>query len=148
MEDGAIVNVQVPPMPGIITVDGAHLVAVCTQCCDLDGRNTKERAGVSVAPVRKAPVGPHEHERREMLLASSTPDADQRWSWIHAFPLLLDIDGEEQLVVVDFSAVTTIGKAAKSVPKLIESKLWQMEDDTRDNFREKIAAMFGRPAED
>jgi hypothetical protein len=128
--------------------EGGVLVAVTTQCCDLE--NPKKVSGVHVAPLREVPARADDHARRDAIKASSHPTVDAEtgdrvYEYIPLFPLELPDDG---LVVIDLSLAVPITPSLAAVTRLKAVRLFQLDDADRNAFREKLAAFVGRPPEE
>ncbi|MDQ2726687.1 MAG: hypothetical protein M3Y91_02210 [Actinomycetota bacterium] len=142
-----ITSVNLPALKRVIPADSGFLACVCTQCCDIE--NNKGRVGITIAPVRPAPLAYHDGGARERLATSGEPKADGTFEWFHVFPLELpQADGSSDLVVVDWSAIISIGPHDQAIAKLRATKSHELLPVTRAHFRTKLAASFGRPDED
>lgn len=141
---GTLASLAVPAYKSVTRTDEGPLVVVCSQCCDIE--NAKGRIGVAVAPVRPAPLSRTDTARWAELEASWQP-SDGRWSFFHLFPLLLPPTGsaEESLVVVDWSALTSVGPHDDAVALLLNGKALQLDDERRAAFRRKLGLSFGLP---
>lgn len=129
--------------------DGRSLVAVGSQCCDLENPAKGNRIGILVAPLMKVPASPaKESEKYTEIMSSREVDPGiGAYRWMQLFPFLLPgSDGQDAIpVVADMSALTTMAPAPRAVDVLQRSRLWTLEDSERDLFRIKLAAMVGRP---
>lgn len=129
--------------------DGRSLVVVASQCCDLENPAKGNRIGILVAPLMRVPASPaKESEKYAEIMSSREVDPGiGAYRWMQLFPFLVPgKEGQEPSpVVADMSALTTMAPAPKAVDALQESRLWSLEDNERDLFRIKLAAMVGRP---
>jgi hypothetical protein len=115
-------------------------VVVCAHDCDIE--NPRSRRGILVAPLLPPPV---EGDELDGLVASRNIGADETWEWINLFPVHLpDGEGGHDWRVVDFSAIIAVGSAKKAVAALRASKEHELNEETRERFRLKLAAFVGR----
>lgn len=117
-----------------------YLVAVCTQCCDLD--NPRARTGVAIAPLMKVPAKPDD-DRFRRIMESSRTDVLGRYEYVNLFPFLLPNE-EATAVVADFSAIITMAPMLDAKDLLLTGREYSMDEAERTDFREKLAFMFGR----
>ncbi|KZE90527.1 hypothetical protein AVP41_00046 [Microbacterium sp. TNHR37B] len=124
---------------------GGTVVAVCSHDCDVE--NPRTRTGLIVAPLVNVPAPPRDPEMYAKIMASG--DTTAGIDFVHLFPVRLPgDDGQERDAVVDFSAITTMARAAKAVGHLADGKRLEMTDATRTAFQRKLALFFGRPYQD
>ncbi|OUM44193.1 hypothetical protein CI784_07070 [Arthrobacter agilis] len=69
------------------------------------------------------------------------------FSFLNYFPVILrdHIDGPVELAAAEFSAITTLGPAVPAIESLVQSKIWEMTEDQRVDFRTKLSVFVGRP---
>ncbi len=117
-------------------------LAVCSHDCEIE--NPRSRLGVLVAPVLPFTDALSDDERMD-IVQSSRP-LDNKYAHINLFPVQLPQEGSApQWNVIDFSAITHVSRAHKAVPVLLAAKRLEMTDNARTQFKEKLAAFFGRP---
>ena len=118
-------------------------VVVCSHDCDIE--NPKLRTGVILAPLLGYPQHP-EPERQAQLRESRRPDSDSKYHYINLFPLEFDDTslGLGDRMVVEFSAMLSAGRSKEAIRVLKGKKVLEMTDETREDFRQKLAAFFGR----
>lgn len=118
--------------------NGQPLVAIVSQCCDLE--NPRSRTGIAVAPVMRVPASPGDR-RFEGIVSSATINAEGAYAYVNLFPLGA-VAGQE--AVVDFSAMLTIAPHAMASELLREGRILALEDEAREAMRLKLGYMFGR----
>jgi len=139
--EGEIISLIVPRAKQILSdARGKVLVAVCSQCCDLE--NQKGHMGVAIAPVRPIPLSPNDSDRRVALMSSGRRTAEGAFSWIHLFPLTSPLDFQDG--VIDWSAISTMAPHRAAIDDLLAGKGAQLKAEVRQQFRQKLAALFGR----
>lgn len=116
------------------------LVAVASQCCDLENPEKGNRSGVLLAPLRTVPAGPRE-DRYATIMSSNVLNEDREYAFLQLFPLTLG-DGRDS--VIDMSALTTMAPPQRAVTELLASRVWTLDEDVRGQFRMKLAYMLGR----
>lgn len=120
---------------------GEHLVVVCSHDCDVD--NPRQRSAIIVAPLIKVPASAGDPRYEEIM---GSGDMTGELSWINLFPLRIDLEEEDNTdVVADFSALTSMGRAEPAIRQLADSKILEMDDELRSNFKKKLGSFFGRP---
>lgn len=121
---------------------GGHLVVVCSHDCDVE--NPRSRTGILLAPLVKVPAS-HASPEYERIMGSGEV-AGEELAYINFFPLELPVEeGDPSAVVADFSAIIAMGRPSSAIPKLVSTKLFEMDDFARSNFKTKLAAFVGRP---
>lgn len=117
-------------------------VAVCSHDCEIE--NGRTRVGLLIAPV--FPLTSNYDENQLMDIAASSHPADDEYSYINWFPVQLAAEENKlELQVVELSAITYMAEPRKSAAALLAAKRYEMADETRQAFKDKIAAFFGRP---
>jgi len=77
--------------------------------------------------------------------SSASAEIDDVYDFIHLFPLKIpDSPSEEVWRVADFSMLCSAGPAVKAAAFLKKGKMYEMTDETRTLFKEKLGAFFGR----
>jgi hypothetical protein len=79
-------------------------------------------------------------ERWPLFRASWELDESNQFNFGHLFP----IEFAGDLLVADFSKITTAGPADKARPIFLKAKRAEMTDRHRAAFQLKLAALFGR----
>lgn len=142
-------HLQIPGMDKVLPAKvpaGQRLVAVCSYDCDLE--NPRDRRGILLAPIfALSPTDP----RSEGILGSDrlqTNDVGELvFNYLQLFPV--SVDGLTTVPtphgVIDFSAMTSLGKAAAVTGTLLTRKVAEMTEDQRLRFRSKLATFVGRP---
>ncbi len=64
------------------------------------------------------------------------------------FPMRLTVDGLEKDVVVDFAAMVSLADPNKSIPQLISTKMFELNDAARQFFQLKVALFMARPPDE
>lgn len=143
MTGGLLEGIVLPNWDKIAQIDDQYLVAVCTQCCDIE--NPRARTGVAIAPLMKVPARPGD-DRHESIMGSWQQDVLGRYEYVNLFPLRPPI-AELPAVVADFSAIITMAPMEVATDRLLRARRFSLEPDERTAFREKLAFMFGRDPE-
>jgi hypothetical protein len=119
---------------------------LCSHDCDVE--NPRDRMGLLLAPVLPWPFPDVGDDHSLDLRNSVGPDGDGEFSFINFFPLAVpssDPTGEAvEWRVADFSGLMAVAPPRKVIPLLKKGKHLEMTDETRDQFRTKLAAFFGR----
>jgi len=113
---------------------------VCSHDCEIE--NARQRMGLLVAPITGWPA--RSDAADEELRASMRRDSDENWHYIHLFPMAFP-DG---WAVADFSGIMAMGRPVKVEPWLLERKQFELTEESRTLFREKLAAFVGRPPDE
>jgi hypothetical protein len=124
---------------------GARLpLVICSHDCDLE--NWRARLGFVVAPVFDWPFPDMGSDESLALIGSAVLGEDGSYDYINLFPL--KFSGEPiNWRVVDFSGLTSIASPRKATPVLLKAKRFEMTEETRLNFGNKLAAFFIRSVE-
>lgn len=142
-------HLQLPAMPKVLPSKlhpERSLAVVCSYDCDLE--NPRERTGLLIAPVLALS---EKNARYDLIVGSAylqtSDDGQKYFNYLQYFPLEI---GHVTCVntvmgVVDFSAITSFGRAIDAVKLLKERKLHELADDERVAFRAKLATFVGRP---
>jgi hypothetical protein len=77
------------------------------------------------------------------LISSYVPTADGAYKHINLYPVKIPGNPPDWRVV-DFSGLTSIGSPVKAIPMLRNAKRFEMGDEGRRNFGNKLAAFFIR----
>lgn len=117
---------------------------ICSHDCDFDKAEIKNRAGILVAPLVPRP-DTHDQEAINKLRASANRDMNDEYDFIHLFPV--ELPGETDFVVADFSAMMAVGSPGKIKKQLIQMRELEMTEEGRRLLRRKLAAFFGREQE-
>ncbi len=119
-------------------------IVICSHDCEIE--QIRDRAGLLIAPLTPPPKWPPGDERWPILHSCTVPNEAGAYSFIHWFPVELDVgEGEATLMVADFSRIVSAGAGSKAKAKLLPSKSAEMTDEARNRFKNKIAAFFSRP---
>lgn len=142
-------HLQLPAMPKVLPSKlhpDRSLAVVCSYDCDLE--NPRERTGLLIAPVFALS---EKNERYDLIVRSAdlqvSEDGQKFFNYLQYFPLEV---GHVTCVntvmgVVDFSAITSLGKATAAVQLLKDRKIHELADEQRIAFRAKLATFVGRP---
>ena len=124
---------------------GAKLpLIICSHDCDLE--NWRARLGFVVAPVFQWPFPDLGSDDSLALISSGVLGEDGSYDYINLFPLKFSNDPADWRVA-DFSGLTSIASPRKATPVLLKSKRFEMTDETRVNFGNKLASFFIRSAD-
>ncbi len=118
-------------------------LVVCSHDCDLE--NPRSRMGIVVVPLLNWPssVAPMGSDASLDIVRSVVPDDDGSYMHINLYPIKLPYETAEWRIV-DFSGLTSIGNPLKSLQHLMKAKRFEMTDECRKNFSNKLAAFFIR----
>jgi len=114
---------------------------LCSHDCDLE--NPRARIGFIVAPVLSWPGLVDIASDKGLALVNSYKPGEEGYDYINLYPLRLPSEDPEWRVV-DFSAMTSLSPPPKLVPILRKAKRFQMTDEAREYFGNKLAAFFIR----
>lgn len=117
-------------------------IAICSHDCEVE--NSRSRSGLLIAPVLPWPYPDITVDKSLDLVGSRVPDAGKVYSYINLFPVNLSYNERDDWRVIDFSAMTAMAPPSKIKLRLLEAKRFEMHDKTRMEFKEKLAAFFGR----
>jgi hypothetical protein len=112
---------------------------ICSHDCDLE--NPRSRMGIIVAPVLSWPDSDQGSELSAKIQRSDVPGNDGAYAHINLFPIKIP---RRDWRVVDFSALTSVSTPDKVVPALRLAKKYEMTDEAREKFSNKLAAFFIR----
>lgn len=117
-------------------------IVLCSHDCDLE--NPRTRLGFVVAPVLPWPW-PNEmgSDKSLALINSTVPGPDGSYEYIQLYPIKLP-GGRPDWRIIDFSGMMSISSPRKSAPVLLKAKRYEMTDQTRRTFGDKLAAFFIR----
>lgn len=115
-------------------------MAVCSHDCDLE--NTRNRYGFVVAPVLPWPFEMGSDQSLELISSGRLNDANE-YDYINLFPIQYPGDDADWRVV-DFSALIAVGPPPKIKRQFLGMKQHEMTEQTRGDFKLKLAAFFGR----
>jgi hypothetical protein len=116
-------------------------IVICSHDCDLE--NPRSRSGFVVAPVFPWPFDEMGSDNSLALINSRIPGQDGAYSHINLYPIKLP-DDQPDWRVIDFSAMTSVGSPNKAIPVLRKAKRFEMTDEVREAFSNKLAAFFIR----
>lgn len=114
--------------------------AVISQCCDLDKRHPR----TSFSLCRLVLFDPARYRNVEALIDNIDPWGDENPHF--QFFYLGRIDGLEGEYLADYGLLTSFGWSEYDL--MLGKKVHQMDAITRNKFRVKIGAFFGRPTEE
>lgn len=138
---------HIDPVTAVLNVSGKAKplrFIVCSHDCEFDRAEIKNRLGILVAPLTPRPQT-NDAEAIAALRGSRERTDDGGYDFMHLFPVQLP--GEDDFVVADFSAMMAVGAPSKIRKLLIDMREHEMTDDARQLLRFKLAAFFGRPDE-
>ena len=116
-------------------------VVLCSHDCDLE--NHRNRYGWVVAPVLPWPFPDIADDASLDLISSARMSENNEYGYIHLFPIQIP-GADADWRVVDFSALISVGPPSKIRRTFLGMKRFEMDDATREEFRLKLAASFGR----
>lgn len=138
-------------------------VAICSHDCEVE--NPRGRTGLSLAPLLPWPYSDLGSDESLELIQSHVPgelqidnrtvadagvqaradsESPRAYGFINLFPVNLGSTETNGWRYIDFSAITAIGPPRKIKGQLLKGKRFEMEDETRDRFKAKLAAFFSR----
>jgi hypothetical protein len=143
---GRPINLQLPIDDRIVSrePEGNPLVAVCSHDCDVE--NPQRRTGILVAPITRVPARVQD-ERHDLIMKSGKGiqlNDEIRYDFINLFPMTLPAELGGECVVVDFSALTSIGPARAARDRLTAGKCAQLDEAARAEFRNKLGSFVAR----
>jgi hypothetical protein len=116
-------------------------IVLCSHDCDLE--NPRTRLGFVVAPVLAWPWQDMGDDRSLALINSYIPGEDGSYEYIQLYPLKFPADPPAWRVV-DFSGMMSVAAPPKALPILRKAKRFEMTEETREHFSNKLAAFFVR----
>jgi hypothetical protein len=120
-------------------------IVICSHDCDLE--NPRGRAGFLVAPLLHWPGWPSRvdmgSEQSLRIISSAKPSPGGAYDDINLFPVKLPTDPPDWRLV-DYSTITSISPPEKLIPILRAAKRYEMSDEGRASFADKLAASFIR----
>jgi hypothetical protein len=117
---------------------------ICSHDCDLD--NPRNRLGFLVAPLLHWPGWPNPEMASDAslrMISSAVSAADGSYEFINIFPIKIPSEPPDWRVV-DYSSMMSISPPEKLVPVLKAHKRYEMTDEGRVSFANKLAAFFIR----
>lgn len=116
-------------------------VVICSHDCEIE--NSRTRMGLVVAPVTAWPLSALDSDESLDLMNSRVPNSNDAYEYINWFPL--NVGGETaDWRVADFSALSSVAPPHKIKKLLLGGKRFEMTDQARQEFKEKLAMFFGR----
>lgn len=117
-------------------------VVICSHDCEVE--NARTRAGLLVAPLLEWPFPSLETDDSLDLMNARVPNGNREYDYINWFPVNLQAATDNSWHVVDFSAMTSVSPPHKIKSQLLSAKRFEFTEESRIEFKEKLAMFFGR----